>query len=261
MRHAVVGGLLALLWAAPAAAQEAGSEWQLTVDPSKDLTLATASYVTGQTVAVRCQAGVLDVLVIGLPAFRSATRYMETTYGAHDTEAAHWFSSPDGALTYSPAPAMAARRLREGGRLQIAAAVSADANSALGRYNLGLPEGAASIDRVLTACNEPLTKTRDALPRWRQARVMSSNMWRRQPEPEIPEAAYATTTRIGFAVLSCVVNADGRPVDCDVEYQSDRRTGFGQSALRAMRTARVDMGAPNAPRAGELMVTTVRYQF
>jgi TonB family protein len=261
MRGAIVAGGLALLCASPAAAQTVAGEWKLTVDSARDLTLATFASAGGQGLAVRCQAGVLDVLALGLPAFPSATRYMETTYGVRAPEAAHWFSSPDGALAYSPTPAMTARRLREGGRLEVSAAVAPDETSALRRYAVDLPSDAAAVDRALAACGEPLTKARDALSLWRQPRVMAPSMWRRPPNPEVPEAAYATTTRIGFAVLSCVVTEDGRPVDCDVEYQSDRRTGFGSSAIRAMRTARVDMDKASAPRPGDLMVVTLRYQF
>lgn len=261
MRGAIVAGLLAVLGASAAAAQSAPVSWDLTVDPTKELALATSAHASGQVLAVRCQAGLLDVLVLGLPALHDATRYIETTYGDHPTESVHWFGSPDGAMAYSPTPGMTARSLREGGRLQLAAAIAPGDSSPLGRYALDLPSDSTAVDRVLAACDEPLVKPREDRPHWRQSRVMSPSLWRRMPNPEVPETAYATSTRVGFAVLSCVVADDGRPVDCDVEYQSDRRIGFGQSAIRAMRTARLAMDAAGAPRPGDLVVMTVRYQI
>lgn len=66
MRGAVIAAVLAMT-SAPALAQDAGDDWDLTVDEAQGVTLATVGYSSGQALAVRCLNGDLDVLVSGLP--------------------------------------------------------------------------------------------------------------------------------------------------------------------------------------------------
>ena len=80
MRTALASLIVALA-AFPASAQEVTDDWALTVDQSRNLMLATAAYSTGQTIAVRCRAGVLDVLVTALPVVAGRSRFVETTVG------------------------------------------------------------------------------------------------------------------------------------------------------------------------------------
>ncbi|MDQ3125574.1 MAG: TonB family protein [Pseudomonadota bacterium] len=232
----------------------------MTVDQSGDLTLATAAYSSGQTIVVRCQAGVLDVIVAGLPAIDGRTRYVETTVGERPTERGPWASGGDGTTVLSVAPAPTARRLRAGGSLRLSAAVSAANDSPLRRYAFDLPGQSASLDRVLEACSTPTTDARDDLPRWMPARGSTFNYWRRMAMPEYPTAADRAGINSGYAVLSCVVQAGGRLDQCVVESESQRRAGFGQSAVRAMGAARVLLAEEGGPPPGELVIFTLRFR-
>ncbi|HZW15570.1 MAG TPA: TonB family protein [Brevundimonas sp.] len=256
-RVAVIASLLALA-ASPAAAQDPGDDWDLTVDEAGQLTLASAGYSSGQAIAVRCKAGVIDVLVSGLPSLDGRSRYLELTLGEHPTETGYWIT--DGALIFSTTPARSARQFREGGQLKLSVAATPEADSPLRQYLFELPPRSASVDRVLETCGAPLADARDDLPRWNQPRVFSPTLWSRHPVAEYPQAAARAGIESGFAVLGCIVGEEGQLQDCRIERESDRRAGFGDAALRSMRLARLSLTSDGAPRAGEVMTLMIRFQ-
>ncbi|HEY0599990.1 hypothetical protein [Brevundimonas sp.] len=260
MRAAVIAAVLAMA-ASPALAQEAGDDWDLTIDETQQMMLATVGYSSGQAIAVRCRAGELDVLVTGLPALLERGRYVEMDFGGRRRESGHWFNSEDGTLIFSAAPAPVARRLRTGGPLQLSVAVQPEPESPLRRYALDLPARSANLDRVIEGCGTPLTDPRDDLPRWNHPRVFPTAMWREQPTPEFPGGALHSRVNAGFAVLSCIVGEGGRLSDCRIERESDRRAGFGESAVRSMRAARLSLSEPGAPEVGQLLFLTIRFQI
>ena len=260
MRAAFASLILALTAASASAEVAASDDWTLSTDQGRDLTLATVAYSSGQTLAVRCQAGVLDVIVNGLPALEGLSRFVETTVGDRPAERGPWASGGDGTIVLSGVPAPTARRLRAGGFLQLSVAMDATSDGPLRQYAFDLPGQSASLDRVLEACDTPTTDARDDLPQWSRPRGSTLNYWRRMAIPEYPDAANRAGIKSGYAVLSCVVQADGRLHQCVVESESQRRTGFGQSGVRAMRAARVLLAEEGGPPPGQLVVFTLRFQ-
>ena len=255
-----LASLIFAVTASSANAQDVTDDWALTVDQSRDVMLASAAYSSGQTLAVRCQAGVLDVIVAGLPAIDGRTRYVETTVGERPAERGPWASGGDGTTVLSVAPAPTARRLRAGGSLRLSAAAGAANDSPLQQYAFDLPGQSASLDRVLEACDTPTTDLRDDLPRWVPARGSAFNYWQRMARPEYPAVADRAGIDSGYAVLSCVIQAGGRLHQCVVESESPRRAGFGQSAVRAMGAARVLIVEEGGPPPGELVIFTLRFR-
>lgn len=256
MRGAALAVLLAA--AAPAMAQEAGDDWDLTVDEAQGVTLATVGYSSGQAVAVRCLNGELDVLVSGLPPMDGASRRIEATYRDGRTEVGGWFTANDGSLVFSPAPGLDARRLRQGGPLQLSVALESPTTSPLRRYALDLPAHSANLDRVLDACGAGGPDPRDDLVRWNQP-VDMTDLWRRQPAPFYPEAA--AHLGAGFATFSCIVAEGGRLTDCRTERESHApRYGFGESSLRSLRDARVATADEGGPPPGTLLLGAIRFR-
>lgn len=258
-RGAVIAGVLAL--AAPAFAQEAENDWDIVVDESRQMTLAVAAYSSGQTIAVRCRHVELEVLISGLPPFEGLNRRVEAAFSDGRVEGANWFTGGDGSLVFSPVPRIDARRLRQGGALQLSVAVAPEPESPLRRYAFDLPARSANLDQVLDACGAAQPDPREAMVRWTPPES-ATNFWRRMPTPEFPEAAAAAGLDSGAVAFSCVVAEAGRLTDCRVERESaHRRYGFGQSALRALRDASVILAEEGGPEPGQLIVMVFRFQI
>lgn len=258
MRAAVLAAVLALA-ASPAIAQEAGDDWDLTVDETQDMLLATVGYSSGQALAVRCRSGELDVLVSGLPPVEGSSRRIEAVYPDGRNEVGVWFTSGDGSLVFSPAPGLDARRFRQSGPLQLSVATRPAPDPALRRYALDLPAQFANLDRVLQACGADRPEPRADLVRWSEPAGMT-DLWRRLPTPRYPEAAAQVTG--GFVTVSCIVGEGGRLTDCRIERESHaRRYGFGESALSSLRDARIAPAEEGGPQPGQLFLATIRFRL
>ncbi|MBW8302863.1 MAG: energy transducer TonB, partial [Brevundimonas sp.] len=258
MRGAVIAAILAVA-ASPAVAQDAGDDWDLTVDEAHNMMLATVGYSSGQAIAVRCREGDLDVLISGLPPMEGAGRRIETAYADGRVESGLWLAAGNGALIFSPAPRLDARRLRQGGPLQLSVALESPPAGPLRRFALDLPARSVNLDQVLEACGEGRPDPRDDLIRWTQPDGMT-DLWRRQPAPMYPEAAVHLGA--GFATFSCVVAEGGRLTDCRTERESHaRRYGFGESAMRSLRDARVAPADEGGPPVGMLLLGTIRFRI
>jgi TonB family protein len=240
------------------ASAQTSDDWDLTVDEAQRLTAASTGYSSGQAIAVRCRAGTLDVLIAGLPIVDAVSRYLELSHGEGPTETGSWLNQAG--TVFSATPARTARRLRAGGTLAIATTVDDASDSRLRRYRFELPSQSDAVGRVLQACDAPPTDARDSLPRWPQPRVFPQDFWLRQPTPEYPQAAASAGIESGFAVLSCIVQHEGRLRDCRIEYESDRRGRFGESAVRAMSTARLSQAILAGPVEGQVLNFTIRFQ-
>lgn len=257
MRGAVIAALLAIA-ASPAVAQETGDDWDLTVDETQQMMLATVGYSSGQAIAVRCRAGELDVLISGLPPMEGPGRRIETAYADGRVESGLWLAAGNGALIFSPAPRLDARRLRQGGPLQLSVALESPPTGPLRRYSLDLPAQSANLDRVLNACGADRPDPREDLVRWIEP-IGMTGLWRRQPAPDFPEEAFSLDA--GFVTFSCVVAAEGRLIDCRTERESHaRRYGLGESALNSLRDARVAPAEEGGPPAGTLLLGTIRFR-
>lgn len=249
-------GLLALT-ASPTFAQEVGA-WNLIVDEAQHATLAITAAPTGQTIAVRCLAGELDVLITGLPSLSERSRYIQATWGDRPAEGALWLA--EDTAVFSETPARSARLLRRGGQLTLSVEMAPEPDSPLRPYAFDLPRDAAPVGRVLEACDTPLADPRDDLPRWNQPRVFPPNLWARRPTPDFPSAAASAGIRSGFAIISCVVGQGGRFQDCRLERESPEGAGFGESAIRSVRRARMSLTDDSAPEIGQVITTILRFQ-
>jgi len=258
MRAGVLAAVLALA-GSPAVAQDAGDDWDLTVDDAQGMTLATVGYSSGQTLAVRCRAGDLDILISGLPPIEGPSRRIEATYADGRLESGLWLAAGDGSLVFSPAPRLDGRRLRQGGTLLLAVGLESPPTGPLRQFSLDLPARSANLQRVLDACGAGQPDPRDDLVRWVEP-IGMSGLWRRQPTPTYPEQA--THLGSGFATFSCVVGEEGRLGDCRIERESHaRRYGFGEAAVTSLRNARVAPANDGGPAAGMILLGTIRFRI
>ena len=259
MRGAVLAALIGLL-ASPASARQTGDGWDLIVDEGQNMSMAVAAYSSGQTLAVRCRDGDLELLLSGLPPLEGETRRVEAAYSDGRVEAGAWLTGGDGSLVFSPVPRLDARRLRQGGPLQLSVAVSADYEAPLRRYALDLPSNSANLDQVLGGCGAGQPDPRDDLVRWSIPAGAGGDFWRRQPAPRYPEAAAHLGS--GLVVFSCIAAGDGRLTDCRTERESHhRRFGFGEEALKSLRAARIAPADDGGPPAGRLVIATIRFRL
>lgn len=257
MRAGLIAAVLALT-AVPANAQAPEGQWDLSVREDSGFVSATARFPGGQAIAVQCQSGELNVLVSGLPPLAARSRYVEMTAPGRPRETGFWMM--DGDQAFSPTPAHTARQLGKGGALDFSIAAAPEPESPLGQYRFELPGQSVAVNRVLEACNRPTMDPRDDLPRWNQPRLFPTGLWARLPTPEYPVGARRAGLESGFAILSCIVGADGRAQDCRIERESSRGTGFGPAALSAMDDARLSLTGEQAPQAGQIIILSLRFE-
>lgn len=213
-------------------------DWEVLRNPAKRSTMAFISFTSGLTMATRCTGQSFSALVHGLP---PATRGQQTRIlriavgdGAlHDTR---WNVTTDPTAAVADLPAIFARKLRNGGRLQIVVPDGAGPGRNL-RHDVVMPASPVAIDETLTACDRPLVDPRDD-----DIEVLSDNglpanvSWASRPRPIFPMGSrYAA----GFAVVTCLGQPDGRLKDCVIETEHPDDGLFGAAVLRSMDRARV----------------------
>ena len=92
----------------------------------------------------------------------------------------------------------------------------------------------------MVACDRPLVDPRDALLSDIEAGGLPAGIhWVRTPQPTFPSTNYAR----GYAVITCVAEADGSLTHCEAESEQPPKSRFAQAALRAARNARVGSDA------------------
>lgn len=148
-RPLLIAALAAAL-ASPAFAQDPAEDWDLTVNAEQQLTLATLDF-GDNVLALRCRAGVLDLLLTGVPVSIGTTRSVRVSAGALVDESQTWVAWTGQPILGATDPARLAGELRAGGLFDIRVDRETDADRPL-RYQLTLPASAASVDAVLTAC-------------------------------------------------------------------------------------------------------------
>lgn len=238
----------------PALAQDNIRDWDVHRDDRQKLHIVFSALDNGLTLAVRCADGNLQALLTGLPEpeARRETRTLQVAFGEDEFEHQTWNIAMNRAVALSERPAPFARKLREGGRLQIRVPGGAEGGRHL-RYDLSLPASSAAIDDVLTTCRKPLVDPRDAQLRDLPEDGLPSGVtWRQAPRPEFPVTRYAR----GFAVTSCLTSEDGRLRDCVIESEHPGDGGFGEAALRGIRPAIV-----NQPPSPDGVFRPVMVQF
>lgn len=251
----------ALLFTLPGAPRQGSNDgWGLMQDDANQTTIASVAYSTGNTIAVICRAGQIDVLLTGMPETAEPTRIVGLQYDSRPTDHQSWLTATTPTSMISGLPGPNVRRLRVSQRLAVTLSLSPDERPR--RYVLDLPTDPSGLDQVMIACNQPLTNPRDDLPVWDMLNFVSPrNGWARMPRPEFPQAAASAGIPAGYAILSCVVGPGGIPQDCQTEKESDPRGGFGVSALEAMTSARIRMSGEGRAQIGQLFRGTIRFQI
>lgn len=257
-----VGAVLALVIsvaAAPASAQTAGDDWDVTESPERRMFAASTTFSTGVSVILRCVNNQFDAVIAGLPAAAPGTewRTVSLQFGEAPAGEARWFVGTNPATVISRLPARLARQLREGGLVKLRVEDPGQAGRRV-RYDLELPTSAANIDRTLSACGRPISDPRDALVESLEETGLPGGMeWARAPEPRYPDGR---TFDRGFVLTSCLSRPNGQLTDCIVESEFPLGGGFGEAALRAASRARVRMAAdPSAPVPIRMIVYSTNF--
>jgi hypothetical protein len=244
MGQMILASAIAAL-ALPAAAQEtAVQDWEVVRDGAA--VAAATQYDNGLTIMVRCVGGrSLSAMVAGLPAATGYTRQVATWFeggkrdaepGANARTPRGWSVGANAAVAFDRYPAGLARRLREGGVMNLLVPGGAENGRNL-RYVLELPESPAAIETVLNACERELEDPRDAdVEGLGQNGLPHRIAWARQPRIEYPTGR---TYMRGFVTVSCLTAPDGRLEDCILESEQPEDGGFGPAVLRAVGSARL----------------------
>jgi hypothetical protein len=255
VRNLLAGLALALI-AVPALAQDAGDDWDLMRAPRQKAVIAALTFDSGIGLGARCVDGAYELLFSGLPPVTTRLRTLNFSHDGGPARETSWSVGTDGTSAFSDFPAPMARRLRAGGRVEVA--VPAQDGQPAKRFVLDLPRSEHAIDETLTACGRPLSDPHDvnlvsSLPATGVAGVAGGYRWVIQPRPEFPSRALREKANTGSANLSCLVRPDGRLHDCVVETERPAGAGFGQAAIDGARRARLgpapDDSAPVAPDA------------
>lgn len=247
------GLLIGLAAASPAFAQDAAEDWDLNVDPSRQLTLASLDF-GDNALALRCQAGVLDFLMTGTPVSAESSRTVRLTAGGIAGETQRWQTQPGLPVLSASEPDRLARQLRAGGDLDVRIEPAAAGERPL-RFRLTLPPSAGSLDQVLSACGASLADEWDLRPR-----ASGTVTWRHQVPPEYPEAAADRDIALASVRLACIVPANGRLDECRVLYEAPDGLGFGRNALVAARKSSVALPAGDLSDVGKVVLFTMRFR-
>jgi len=251
----LIPALILLAAASPAIAQDPNEDWDLTANAERQLTLATLDF-GDNVLALRCQAGTLDLLLTGVPVSTGPTRSAVVSAGAIGEETQIWSALPGQPVIGADEPARLARQLRAGGPLDVRLAPE-DAADRPRRYQLTAPPSERAVNAVLTACGEPLDEPRDLI-----ARLSPGNgpSWAAQPIPAFPDNPVAIAAERAGVNLSCIVGPDLGLTDCRVEAESPTGAGFGASALRSARDARLNPPADGTDIRGQMLRFTMRFE-
>ncbi len=252
--HRIIALPLVAMASSAIAQDPAPTDWDIARDPARKVVVAHTAFDVGVGIAVRCVDGGLEALISGLPADTAEQRVIGVAFpGDERLSDQQWNVAVDNTIAVSSMPAPFARKLREGGQLQLRVAGGAEGGRNL-RYVLDLPASNSAIDETLTACDRPLVDPRDAA--WADVgdNGLPTNLqWLKRPRPTYPGVPKYER---GFAVVTCIADPEGRPQDCVVETEHPRDAGFGQATLRAAREARLTNNLnPDAP------ITPSRFNF
>lgn len=234
----ILASLLSL--AGPAAAQDAsvGDDWDLIQQPERRLTMAATTFDNGVAIAARCLDGSYDVVLAGLPPAEGPMRRLRVGLNDAEPHDESWSVTDNPTVSLSDFPLYFSRQLREGGQLNVI--VPGENGQPNRRYVLDLPASAGAIDAALTACRKPLTDTRSAITPWvPEDGSIVGLTWAQRPRPTYPQRAQERGIAAGRAVISCVVQAEGRVGDCIVESEHPAGYDFGEESIRAAERARI----------------------
>lgn len=247
--------LLASAVALPALAQAPApaEDWDLTIDPTQQMTMASLDF-GDNTLALRCKAGGLDLVLTGTPVTSEPVRAVRVSVGGIADELQIWRTRPDLPVLLAPEPDRLARQLRPGGDLDLRIEPAATGQRPL-RFRFTAPPSAAAIDRVLSACGTRLADEWDLRPR-----VFSNNLILESAAvPRYPPAAVARRLPLASVRVACLVPANGRLNTCRILSEDPQGLGFGRSALDAARGSRVALLQSDTSLVGKVVHYSVRF--
>ena len=229
---------LVLSVATTAQAQDVSGDWEVIRQPETKTVFAYVPMTSGLTIGFRCVDGAYGAIIAGLPAAGpdDQVRTLTISIRGETPRGSQWTVTTDPTAAIADYPAPLARALREGGAVTVVVPGGAGDGRNL-RHDLTLPASTAAIDETLNACDRPLVDPRDArLPEITANGLSAGVNWKVPPRPRYPVTRYSE----GYAVVSCVVQPDGKVDDCLVESEFPLGAGFGSNALRALPRARID---------------------
>ncbi|WAC59227.1 hypothetical protein [Brevundimonas sp. SL130] len=227
-------------------------------------------FTSGLTIAARCVDGVYDVLITGLPEAPSRALSRELGIQAGDQEepfTSVWTVGTQRDTAFSRIPAVVARDLAKGGKLQVI--VPATSKSPRTRYVMELNPSSTAIEQTLTACGRPMVDPREArsdeIEGNGQDGLPSSVSWQTLPRPTFPDSVNGRSPTEGYVVLSCVVDALGGLNECQTESEQPAGYNLGRSVERSLPRARIKLtdeaAATGTPLAGLMIRFSVIFKM
>lgn len=264
----VATAALLLSASAPASGQArdeaAGHDWVVKRTREPQSTIAIAAFNNGITLMGRCMHNSFSLILTGLPAAPepAISRHLILVVGEDVERPYVWnIAAADRGAALSRVPAILARRLLQGGRLQII--VPSDPGTPRTRYVVDMPRSSTGLEEVLTQCGRPLVDPRDDEILGDGGPLTRGIEWDRIPQLQMPPAAARGIHTSGFATLTCGIATGGRLSDCEIEDEFPAGAGFGLAARRAAATARVSLSEhgrqTNHPFEGRRIVYTSRF--
>lgn len=250
-----------------APASSPGDSWALQRAAEGDSVLAIAPFNNGITLVARCSFNSFSLLIDGLPPSdleMGSERNVMMRIGEQVAQRGVW-TSADARVAFSRTPAIAARKLRSGGRLEVIVP-GADETSRRTRYVMDLSAESPNLTTTMEKCGLPLVDPRDDERLGDGGGIPMGLEWATRPIPEYPSATvHGTPPNGGVATLTCVIGPGGRLRDCDIESEFPANSGFGASARRAAAGARLKQSNEakdaGAPFEGERVTFTMRFRM
>ncbi|WP_248120376.1 MULTISPECIES: hypothetical protein [unclassified Brevundimonas] len=267
-RLRLTAALLSLAAASPVLAQEStpqAEDWTLTSVPERKAVMATIDFTSGLAIAARCMDGVYDVLITGLPDAPRRDLSRELGIQAGDQTEPYtsvWTVGTQRNTAFSRLPAVVARDLAKGGKLQVIVPASPP-NGRRTRYVMDLDTSSTAIEQTLTACGRPMVDPREA-----RAREIDGNgqdglpdtvQWQTVPRPTFPESVNGRSPLEGYVVLSCVLTDTGQMTDCQTESEQPAGYNLWRSVERSLPRARLKLSEEAAAAGLTLGGRMVRF--
>lgn len=206
--------------------------WTAVPATGTETTIAATAWGDGTRIVARCDAGRLVVMVAqSRPLAGPAVRVLAQV-GEGKPTIQWWRVSQDGRTLIARRPASFLRSLRGGGAIDL---VVKSREASDWEATLALPSDVASLDAVMTACNaldDVTASDDDAQVTWLQRPSVSAR--------DVPSAALRSDVS-GIAVVDCLADPSGRPVECVAIDEAPAGMGFGAKVVALVERGRLNV--------------------
>lgn len=268
---AIGAALIAVVAAtsSPSLAQDPAStgadDWALTRLRREGALVAAAPFDNGITLIARCMDNTFGLIFTGLPEVAEGVGSRPLTLVVGDGEERPYVwnvAAVNRGTALSRVPAVIARQLAKGGRLQII--IPAEQGGRRTRYIVPLPKSADGLAEVMTKCGKPLVDPRDEELIGNGEGLTGRFKWVRPPNGDVSSSGIASLQTGGTVTLSCTALPTGRVVDCEVEDEFPTAAGYGRVARLMAQNGRIGWadGAEEAhlPFPGGRIVFTTNFR-